>query len=109
MTVAGNARFPDTHAELTVQLLRTVRDKLGEQAVDLLIDTREQETRINYKQAMIGATDLQERVARLAAIRSREGTWPNGVSRRTALTCWWRTIAQSAPPPPFVRAFAARS
>ncbi|CAI2135528.1 iron-sulfur cluster biosynthesis transcriptional regulator SufR [Serratia ficaria] len=73
LTVAGNARFPDTHAELTVQLLRTVRDKLGEQAVDLLIDTREQETHINYKQAMIGATDLQERVARLAAIRSREG------------------------------------
>lgn len=73
LTVAGNARFPDTHSELTVQLLRTVRDKLGEQAIDLLIDTREQETRINYKQAMIGATDLQERVTRLAAIRTREG------------------------------------
>jgi len=73
LTATGNARFPDTHAELTVQLLRTVRDKLGEQAIDVLIDTREQETRINYKQAMVGAGDLQERVARLAAIRSREG------------------------------------
>jgi predicted ArsR family transcriptional regulator len=73
LTAAGNARFPDTHSELTVQLLRTVRDKLGEQAIELLIDTREQETRINYKQAMIGATDLQERVARLTAIRCREG------------------------------------
>lgn len=73
LTAAGNARFPDTHSELTVQLLRTVRDKLGEQAIELLIDTREQETRINYKQAMIGASSLQERVERLAAIRSREG------------------------------------
>lgn len=73
LTAAGNARFPDTHSELTVQLLRTVRDKLGEQAIELLIDTREQETRINYKQAMVGATDLQERVERLAAIRCREG------------------------------------
>ena len=73
LTAAGNARFPDTHSELTVQLLRTVRDKLGEQAIELLIDTREQETRINYKQAMVGATDLQERVARLTAIRCREG------------------------------------
>jgi predicted ArsR family transcriptional regulator len=73
LTAAGNARFPDTHSELTVQLLRTVRDKLGEQAIELLIDTREQETRINYKQAMVGAADLQERVARLTAIRCREG------------------------------------
>jgi len=73
LTAAGNARFPDTHSELTVQLLRTVRDKLGEQAIELLIDTREQETRINYKQAMIGAADLQERIERLTAIRSREG------------------------------------
>ncbi len=46
-----------------MQLLRTVRDKLGEQALDVLIETREQENRINYKQAMIGAADLQERGA----------------------------------------------
>ncbi|RDL25240.1 helix-turn-helix transcriptional regulator [Serratia fonticola] len=73
LTAAGNAHFPDAHAELTAQLLRTVRDKLGEQAMDLLIDSREQETLINYKQAMVGAADLRERVARLAAIRCREG------------------------------------
>lgn len=73
LTPAGNARFPDTHSELTVQLLRNVRDKLGEQALELLIEAREQDTRINYKQAMVGATRLQERVARLAAIRCREG------------------------------------
>lgn len=73
LTPAGNARFPDTHSELTVQLLRNVRDKLGEEALELLIEAREQDTRINYKQAMVGAARLQERVARLAAIRCREG------------------------------------
>lgn len=73
LTPAGNASFPDTHAELTVQLLRTVRDKLGDNALDVLIESREQETRINYIQAMVGATNLQERVARLAALRCREG------------------------------------
>lgn len=81
LTAAGNAHFPDAHAELTAQLLRTVRDKLGEQAMDLLIDSREQETRINYKQAMVGAADLRERVARLAAIRCHEGymaEWSEG-------------------------------
>lgn len=73
LTPAGNAHFPDAHAELTAQLLRTVRNKLGEQAIELLIDSREQETRISYQQAMAGAADLRERVARLANIRCHEG------------------------------------
>ncbi|KOY62131.1 helix-turn-helix transcriptional regulator [Photorhabdus heterorhabditis] len=73
LTAAGHAHFPDAHAELTVQLLNTIRKQLGEKAIDLLIDTREQETRINYQQAMNGAANLQERVERLVAIRCHEG------------------------------------
>ncbi|HEN3565379.1 TPA: transcriptional regulator [Yersinia enterocolitica] len=73
LTEAGNARFPDAHSELTVQLLRMVRTKLGEEALNLLIDTREQETRELYCQAMNGANSIGERVERLVAIRSQEG------------------------------------
>ncbi|HEN3611684.1 TPA: helix-turn-helix transcriptional regulator [Yersinia enterocolitica] len=73
LTEAGNARFPDAHSELTVQLLRMVRTKLGEEALNLLIDTREQEARELYCQAMNGANSIGERVERLVAIRSQEG------------------------------------
>lgn len=73
LTDTGNARFPDTHGELTVQLLRMVRTKLGQEALNLLIDTREQETRELYCQAMKGANSIDERVERLVAIRSQEG------------------------------------
>ncbi|HDL6855850.1 TPA: transcriptional regulator [Yersinia enterocolitica] len=73
LTEAGNARFPDAHSELAVQLLRMVRTKLGEEALNLLIDTREQETRELYCQAMEGAQSIDERVKRLVAIRSQEG------------------------------------
>lgn len=109
LTSAGNARFPDTHADLTVQLLRTVRDKLGEQALDVLIETREQENRINYKQAMIGAADLRERVARLTGSAAAKAIWPNGVRKRTVPICWWKITARSAPPPPSAVASAGRS
>src|SRR5262249_20712113 len=34
LTEKGHARFPDTHAELTVQLLQAVRSELGEKALD---------------------------------------------------------------------------
>lgn len=42
LTDKGHARFPNTHAELTVQLLTIIRNQLGETAMDLIINTREQ-------------------------------------------------------------------
>jgi predicted ArsR family transcriptional regulator len=73
LTAAGHARFPDTHAELTAQLLRAVRSELGEAALERLIARRETESREAYAALLAGAADLGERVARLAAARSREG------------------------------------
>src|SRR3989442_15722111 len=34
LTDAGHARFPDGHAELTAQLLRSIRTQLGEAPLD---------------------------------------------------------------------------
>jgi len=73
LTPQGHARFPDSHADLTVQLLRMIRSSLGEQALDQLITARESETRETYLQAMQGAESLEERLQRLTAIRTREG------------------------------------
>ena len=72
LTEAGNKRFPDTHADLTVQLLHSVRTILGDDALDTLIAHRETETRRQY-QAHLKDLPLGERVKELAAIRSAEG------------------------------------
>jgi predicted ArsR family transcriptional regulator len=73
LTESGNARFPDAHAELTAQLIRSIRSQLGEDVLDRLIDSRTAESRASYASALEGAADLGERVARLAAARTREG------------------------------------
>lgn len=73
LTVAGNGRFPDAHAELTEQLISTIRKVLGEESLDRLIAAREAETLKNYLVEIQGACKLEERVRRLAAIRDREG------------------------------------
>lgn len=73
LTEAGHAHFPDAHGELTVQLLRLIRTQLGDSALELLIDSREQETSNQYCLAMVGADNVTERVERLVAIRTREG------------------------------------
>lgn len=73
LTEAGHNRFPDTHSMLTVQLLDTVRQTFGEEAIDRLIDLREQTSRKNYLRELKGEVNLRERVARLALLRSQEG------------------------------------
>src|SRR5262249_8146795 len=73
LTEAGDARFPDSHAELTAQLIGTIRTELGEDVLDRLIASRTAESKIAYAAALKGATGLGERVARLADARTREG------------------------------------
>jgi predicted ArsR family transcriptional regulator len=82
LTEAGNARFPDSHAELTAQLIRSIRTEAGEAVLDRLIDSRSADSKAAYAEALEGASDLGERVSRLALARSREGymaeSWAEG-------------------------------
>lgn len=73
LTPEAGARFPDAHAELTVGLIAAVRRELGSEALDRIITAREQETEAAYRHEMADVASLAERVARLAAIRTREG------------------------------------
>jgi predicted ArsR family transcriptional regulator len=73
LTAAADARFPDTHAELTVQLIGAIRGAFGEAALDKIIRGRQIEIRRGYRAALEGARTLAARVARLAEIRAREG------------------------------------
>jgi predicted ArsR family transcriptional regulator len=73
LTTKGHTRFPDTHAELTAQLIGAIRSELGEAALDKLIAARAAESLAKYTAALEGAADLGERVARLAEARTREG------------------------------------
>ena len=73
LTPAAQARFPDTHAQLTLEMLDAVRAEFGEAGVERMIARREQATAKTYIQAMEGAETLEVRVARLAEIRTAEG------------------------------------
>ena len=73
LTDRAQGRFPDTHPELTVQLIRSIERTLGAPALDRIIGAREEEQRRVYQEALAGARSLRERVRRLGKIRSREG------------------------------------
>ncbi len=73
LTEKGNARFPDSHSELTVALLDSIERLFGEEGLDRLIETRTNEMLTAYQNHLNGCRSIEERVDRLAEIRSGEG------------------------------------
>ena len=73
LTEAGHARFPDRHADLTLQLIDQVRGLFGEAGLDKLIAAREADSERQYRLHLQNAGALPERVAALVRARSSEG------------------------------------
>lgn len=73
LTEAGQARFPDSHAALTVDILRSITEVLGADSLDRIISAREATTQALYEEAMSDCASMKDRVARLAELRTAEG------------------------------------
>lgn len=69
--------FPDRHGDLTVELLRAVRNELGDDALDTVIAARDRQqlAEVNAQIAArgLGPDDVADRVEVLAAHRTRQG------------------------------------
>lgn len=73
LTAKADARFPDNHAFLTVEMIEAAREVYGEDGLDRLIARRERQTLARYCAALDGLPGLGEKVARLCQLRSEEG------------------------------------
>ncbi|MBW3519658.1 transcriptional regulator [Flavobacterium sp. NKUCC04_CG] len=69
----GNSKFPDTHAELTVKLISIIKESMGEEAMQAVININEATAKKKYHEEMDSLTDLEAKLACLVAIRTREG------------------------------------
>lgn len=73
LSAAGHARFPDSHAQLTIQLIGSIKTLFGEAGLDRLIGQREDEMRADYLRACASLTGIEAKLEKLAAVRSAEG------------------------------------
>lgn len=73
LTPLGNARFPDTHTELSLQLIQTIKTVLGKEALDNVVNAREKNQLEKYSSALQGVNGIENRLTSFAAIRSGEG------------------------------------
>jgi predicted ArsR family transcriptional regulator len=70
---AASTLFADRHADLTVDLITSIRTALGDEALEQVVRTRAERQLANYQGALVGATTVTEKVQRLAQLRSGEG------------------------------------
>ncbi len=74
LTQRGHQRFPDTHAQVALELITVLRDTVGESQLNALIDRRSETVERDYRAALEAAGDsLQARIEALSALRSAEG------------------------------------
>ncbi|GAB5500407.1 MAG: transcriptional regulator [Pseudohongiellaceae bacterium] len=74
LTGAGHRQFPDGHAQVTLELIETLRIELGPTRLDRLIDARSQRLQVHYERALdASGPTLEDRVTALTALRNEEG------------------------------------
>jgi len=65
--------FPDTHAQLTVDLIGTIRSELGETALAKLLERRREQVTASYRKGLAREPDIARKLKALADMRSAEG------------------------------------
>lgn len=73
LTKHGHDRFPNTHEELNANIIQMMRDTLGEDAVDKVVERHQQTLKERYSREIDPTDDLENRIKKLVEIRSREG------------------------------------
>ena len=73
LTEKGHARFPDTHAELTIRLISKIREQLGEETLEQIIKANGEDNLDHYLKEISKNDSLEVKVNKLAELRSNEG------------------------------------
>ena len=73
LTPGAASLFPDTHAQLTVDLIGTIRSELGEPALARLLERRRKQITAAYRKRLAREPDMARKLTALADMRSAEG------------------------------------
>ncbi|MEI8238321.1 MAG: transcriptional regulator, partial [Actinomycetota bacterium] len=86
LSPSANSLFANRHADLTVELIASIRSALGEEALERVVRTRAERQLATYSAALDGALTLPEKVHLLAEIRSAEGYLAEAIQSADHLT-----------------------
>ena len=73
LTKKGDNMFPDNHASLTVQLIKSIQEILGEDALRKVVDAKRERDYIRYQSLLSEAVNIEEKIDGFTKARSEEG------------------------------------
>ena len=73
LAASASSLFADRHSDLTVELIVSIRDALGEEALEAVVRTRAERQLATYRTALDDSASVSDRVHRIAELRSAEG------------------------------------
>lgn len=73
ITEAADAKFPNKHSELTLQLMNAVKDVYGDDGISEIIHSRQNQSLARYQEHIKDASSLFGKLQLLAEIRTEEG------------------------------------
>jgi len=73
LTEKSDMYFPDSHGDLSLQLLDTVKDTFGEKGMEQFLENRKKRQIKDYRVKIPKDLKVAEKIKRLAKIRSSEG------------------------------------
>ncbi|WP_236974138.1 helix-turn-helix transcriptional regulator [Membranihabitans maritimus] len=83
LTEKGHSRFPDRHAEMTAHLISTIRQTLGEEALEKILDSHEKGILERYRETLRKEGSLESKIKKLVKIRSEEGYMAHYIKEKT--------------------------
>lgn len=86
LAASASSLFADRHSDLTVELIVSIRDALGEEALEAVVRTRAERQLATYRVALDDSASVSERVHRIAELRSAEGYLAEAVETDGHLT-----------------------
>ena len=86
LAASASSLFADRHSDLTVELIVSIRDALGEEALEAVVRTRAERQLATYRIALEDSASVSDRVHRIAELRSAEGYLAEAVESDGHLT-----------------------
>ncbi|KQN97738.1 helix-turn-helix transcriptional regulator [Paenibacillus sp. Leaf72] len=73
LTPEANRFFPSGYSELSVSLIHSMREAFGNEGLDKLLAVRDKNMQAQYLQHLGDASDIRDKLEKLAEIRTNEG------------------------------------
>jgi predicted ArsR family transcriptional regulator len=73
LAAGAEALFADRHADLSVDLINSIRDELGPEALERVVRSRADRQLSTYRAVLDGAESVSEKVQLLVGLRNAEG------------------------------------